>query len=69
MSRQTRRILRIVFATIGIIAFVAGTGTVTLVAVLHSPNMPEGVTERALWGSLLYFGIGAVCMYAFVRLK
>jgi hypothetical protein len=69
MTSRTRRITRIVFAAVGTLAYLLGIGTLTLLAVLHRQQVPAGITNSALRGTAVYLGIGAVCTYAFVRLK
>ena len=64
MSSQLKRVLRIIFAVVGGLAFLLGVTVVVLAVVLH----PPGATERALVGSLLYFGIAGACCYAVFRL-
>lgn len=65
MRRGTRRLLRVVFATVGSLAAVLGVGTLSLVAVLR-PNLDPSLAIR---GSVLYLAIAAASFFAVRRLR
>lgn len=65
MHRPTRRIIRIVFVIVGMLASLLGAATLTLFAVLR----PPGDHSQALRGSFVYLAIGVVCFVAAWRLK
>ena len=65
MSTTFRRILRISFAVIGVIAVLLSVGTAFAVAMVGTPEM-WGI---AIFGSGLYAAIGLVCLYAAYRLR
>jgi hypothetical protein len=59
------RVLRGIFALVGTLAALLAGATVVIATLFYTP----GVSQRALWGSLLYLGIALGCFYAFFRMK
>ena len=57
--------MRIVFAVVGTLAALLAVGTVVMALVFYTAT----ASPRALWGSLLYFGIAVACFYAFFRMR
>src|SRR6185503_13401361 len=65
MTRQNRRILRGIFAVVGLFAALLGVGTLALIVVFH----PPGDLSGAIGGGVVYLAIAAACFFAVWRLK